>query len=216
MPLKSVKNLPFNFTPKLKKNSETTETTETTYSVWDPNYDWTIHLYEDFDVWKATFGYELSAICEFCNEKILYKNKSHYRFVKKNENPRLLLQCPICSNEQFSGNKIKKKYTVSTKDEDNIIQPIMDPTNIDECINKLPKRLYLWKKFHKRNKDTCCALCDTLLEKFTCFSWYKKLPSEGGFQIMDNFTLVCGDCRINMTKKKKGLESYKKRYCNKE
>jgi hypothetical protein len=207
MPPKSVKNSPFNFTPKLEEFSETT------HSVWDPNYDWTIHLYEDFDIWKATFGYELSAICEFCNEKVIYKNKSHYNFAKKNENPRLLLQCSDC--DELFGKK-KKKYTVSTKDEDNIIQPIIDPKNINECINKLPKRVYLWKKFHKRNKDTCCALCDILLAKFTCFSWYKKLPSEGGFQIIDNFTLVCGDCRMNMRKKKKGLESYKKRYCNKE
>jgi hypothetical protein len=204
MPLKNTdfKSIPL-FTPKIE------ESPEITYTVWDQNYDWTIHLSEDIDIWKATFGEQLSAICEFCNEKIVYKNKSHYNFRKKDENPRLLLQC--CECDELFGKK--KKHVISTKDEDNILQPIINIHNIDECSYKLPKRVYCWKKLHKRNQDSKCAICDILLTKKSCLAWYKKLPSEGGQQNFDNFSLVCDPCQYNMYKKKKGIESYKKRYC---
>ena len=48
------------------------------------------------------------------------------------------------------------------------------------------------------------------LKKKYSFTWYYKLPKEGGNQDINNFTLVCYDCNCKLYDKKKGIEAYKK------
>lgn len=178
------------------------------------------HL-DKIDDWDVKFGAEKSAICEICNNTVLYKNKSSYGYSKNQDenNDSLKLQCRKCFLEELKAPSLElsnDNLELSNNDldllknEQYIPENIENINDIDECIFKTPRRFYLWKLFSEEKKEKICPICNQKLNRRDSFTWYYKLPKEGGSQDLNNFTLVCCDCSFKLYDKKKGIEAYKK------
>jgi hypothetical protein len=176
---------------------------------------------DEIDNWDVKFGTEKSTICEICNTTVLYKNKSNYTYIKYENEDLLKIQCINCFLEKIrepDPNELifQEEYNLMlSKNKEYIPSNIVNINDIDECIYKTPSRFYLWELFTQEKRKKICPICDKKLSRRYSFSWYYKLPKEGGSQDLNNFTLVCIDCNDHLYTKKKGIESYKKYVSNK-
>jgi len=156
-------------------------------------------------IWKDKFGDTKIVICELCCKTKVHKRKSFYSFREYIEGDikHIKLECKKCFI------KMMEKYKYNQEDDEKErFKPFLDINDMGECIDKMPKRFDLWN--YKNNKKTSCLCktCNKKIRKMTCFTWYIKLPLEGGSQEMDNFDLVCEDCQTFMICNKKSISSF--------
>lgn len=154
---------------------------------------------------RLKFGDNNECLCENCNEKILYKNKSNYLFFEDNNN--YYISCYEC----FFG-KINIYHKIPNNHKTYIPSNIININSITECNEKMPSRFYMWKILHKKDKILHCPICYIELIKKNAYTWYIQLPKEGGNQNISNFNLVCENCQLNLLNREKGIISFNRKY----
>lgn len=120
---------------------------------------------DEIDNWDIKFGAEKSAICEICNNTVLYKNKSSYGYTSDESgcSNSLKLECRKCFLEELKSSSNNNSSKNDSSEYDEYIPENIE--NINECSDKMPGRFYLWKLFIKEKRKMNCLICNEKLNK---------------------------------------------------